>query len=518
MPIAKREGAPLEQISLVVPASRGLNKQASTTLLGPDWATTATNAIFDTSGRLAARNGWLNQTSSPIAGTPVLEQIFELVKNDGSTQIISAGGNKLYLGVSTPTDITGTASPAGNNWQFINFFGKAIGFQQGITPIIYDGVTSFANLVAASGTLPSGNCAVVHSGRVWAVDFDKHTIRYSALLDATKWAAGDGGGNIDMASVWPQGNDIVVAMAFYNGQFIIFGQNRIVIYSDGSGSPLGINPATMVVTDTIVGVGCIARDSIQQTEGGDILFLSSTGVQSLRRLVIEKSNPLNNISKNVRDYLLAIVQGSNLAQVRSVFSPEAALYLLSFPDTGVAFAFSTLRMMEDGTYRVSEWNGFVPRGQCRSLSGVWYSSLPSVGGKIGIYSGYQDNSNSYGFLYVSGWMDLGQDIANYLKLFKSVTCFLWVSSTSDVSISWGFDFDPQFNSLTTSLGANGQSEWNVMQWGIDQWSGGQSLREVEFPVAGSGQYMAIGVSSNINGQAFAIQQLNLYVKIGRMAR
>src|SRR6185312_5528116 len=179
---------------------------------------------------------------------------------------------------------------------------------------------------------------------------------------------------------------------------------------------------------------------------------------------------------------------------------------------------STLFPLQDGSYRVTEWDSFTPRAQVRSLAGIWYATLPNVGGKIGIYSGYQDNGASYSFNYTSGWMDLGQDIANYLKIFKVITGFFWISNTADVSINWGFDFNPTDNSVTGSATSSGNSEWNIMQWNIDNWSGGQSLRELEFPVFGAGQYSAVGITSTINGQAFSIQQLNLYVKIGRMAR
>lgn len=519
MPTPKREGAPLQQVSLTVPGAFGLNTQAQTSVLGPQWATTAQNAVFDTSGRIAARQGWLNQTSTPMSGTPVVEQIFELVKKDGTTQIISTAGNKVWRDVSVPTDITGSATVTANNWQFVNFFGSAIGFQQGSVPITYNGASTFSNLAATDGgTVPSGNCAIVHSGRVWACDSDQQTIRYSGLLDSTKWAVASGAGNIDMDSVWPQGQDVVVAMAFFNGNFIIFGRNRIVVYSDGAGSPLGINPANIFVADTIVGVGCIARDSIQQVEGGDIVFLSASGLQSLQRLIIDKSSPLNNVSQHVRDYLNGLVAGATKSQIRSVFSPEAAVYLLSLPDLGEAFAFSTLSRLQDGCFRVTEWTGFTPRAQCRTVGGTWYASLPGVGGQIGMYSGYQDNSLPYVFNYTSGWMDLGDDIANYTKIFKSVSCDVWISNSADMSVVWGFDFSQDLLSVTGSLFNQGQSQYNVAQYNIDQYSGGTALAELEFPVSGTGQYMRVGSTSNINGQAYAIQQINLFVKIGRMHR
>jgi hypothetical protein len=492
----------------------------ATAILGPEWAVQASNAVFDTSARLAARQGWLNQTTSAIAGTPTIQQIHELVRLDGTTQIISAANNHLYLGVSTPTDITGTATVTANNWQFINFDGKCYGFQQGLTPIVYDGTTSFAPLVVSDGgTLPTGNCAIVHSGRIWATYPDKQTIAYSALLDATKWATASGAGTIDMTSVWPGNMDTIQAMAFFNGRMIVFGRNRIVIYADSTGSPLGLNPNNMYVVDTIIGTGCIARDSIQQIDGGDIVFLSANGLQSLQRLVIQQSSPLENLSKNVRDYLALNLAGADLTLIRSVYSPENAFYLLSIPSSGITFCFSTIIRMEDGTLRVTEWD-VGPSAMLRSVTdtNIYYSLGSATGGKLGIYSGFEDNGGQYTFQYQSGWMNAGDDLAQYFKILKSVAALLWISAAANVTFTWAFDFIPPIYSQGVTLTSPGASEWGIMQYNIDDWSGGEALQDLIVSTSGYGQYIQIGLQATIAGAKVALQQFNLYTKIGRMAR
>jgi hypothetical protein len=299
---------------------------------------------------------------------------------------------------------------------------------------------------------------------------------------------------------------------------IVFGRNRIVFFTDGQGSPLGINPNNLIVSDTIVGVGCIARDSVQQIEGGDILFLSAFGVESLQRLVIQKNNPLENVSRNVRDYLIGLAGSADQSKIRSVYYPEGGFYLLSIPSSAACLAFSTLTRLEDGSLRVTEWNNFIPRALCRSLSGTLYASVVFAPGKIGAYSGYRDDGNAYTFSFASGWLQVNEDLANYLKILKVISCFVWLSSSASMSVQWGFDFDPTLFSTTGSLTAPGQSEWGIMQWGIDEWSGGIALREIEFPIAGSGQYLRVGSQSTIDGQSYAIQQFNLFAKIGRLAR
>lgn len=515
MPTPRRGGAPLITIPLNTPAFKGLNKQAETAILGPEWATVATNAVFDSSGRLAARKGWVSATLTPMSGTPTVEQIHEQIFEDGTTAIISAGGSKLWSGVSAPSDITGTATvTVGNNWQFVNFNDRVLGFQQGEAPI-NRAAGSFADLVAASGSLPTGNCAVVHSGRIWATDADKQVIKYCALLDQTHWATG--AGSIDMSSVWPHGTDEIVALAMYNGQMVVFGKNKIVIFGDGQGSALGIDPANIYVIDTVVGTGCIARDSVQQVEGGDILFLSAQGVQSLSRLVQEKSNPIRNVSSNVRDYLVNLVASETLSKVRSVWSPINSFYLLSLPTINQVFSFDTSTRLDDGSFRATEWNTSL-RSMVNSIDGTVYLGLSSgAGGKLGRYSGPDDNGMAFTFDYVSAWLNLGEEAAQYIKILKNITGLLYINSIANVTLKWDFDFQGEFDSRVVVLTAPGTSEWGIMEWGLGEWSGGLALRTLSSPASGNGQYVRVGAQTTVTGDV-SLQQLTLYTKIGRLAK
>lgn len=516
MPTPRRSGAALVPISLVTPAFKGLNKQQETSILGPEWATVLDNCVFDDAGRVAARKGWL-ATSSAMSGTPVIEQLFEQIFEDGTTELISAAGSKLWKGFTTPTDITGASTvTVGNNWQFVNFNGRCIGFQQGEQPI---GRTTgnFGDLTTTSGTWPTGNCAVQHSGRVWAADADKQTIKYCALLDDSAWATG--AGNIDMSSVWPQGTDEIVALTYYNNRMIVFGKNQIVFFSDGQGSPLGLNPANIQVIDTLKGVGCIARDSIQQIEGGDLLFLSSQGIQSLGRLIQEQSNPIQGISRNVRDYLNQQVSICTKSKIRSVYSPENSMYLLCLPEASISFYFNTQGKLDDGSFRVTTWTNMLPYALARSIDGTLYTSLyTGAGGKIGKYYGQTDNGGTYLFDYTSAWLDLGEEAASYLKILKTITGVFYLSQFADLNIKWDTDFQGDFNTISIHLVSPGTSEWGVMEWGIGEWSGGLALRSINTPISGTGQYIRIGVSAGINGSSLAVQQLNLFAKIGRLAR
>lgn len=522
MPTPKGTGAPLAPINLVSPGGSGLNKQNEAAILGPEWATEALNAVFDVSGRLTARHGWSPVTTSPMSGTPIVDVIFEYIKEDGTRALLSAGGSKIWSGITGPTDVTGTATvTVGDNWQFLNFNDHVLAVQQGEQPIRSTG-GNFADMVAAAGTAPQGNCGLAAFGRVWISDSDKQTIKYSNLLDETTWTGGDAG-LIDMSSVWPHGMDEVVALAAYNGSLVIFGKNAIVFYRDAFGSALGLDPGTIFVSDTIVGTGCVARDSVQQIDNGDILFLSANGVQSLQRLIQERSNPINNVSVNVRDYLLGYVAGETMTEVRSLYAPREGFYLLILPTSQRVFCFDTRYRLQDGSYRVTEWASRIKAG-VRANDNTVYLSLAHLGGRIGSYAGYNDRSaanaaTTYDFKYNSGWLDLGVEAASYIKILKNIngTVLSGVAGNT-MSVLWDFDFRNAFNSLTVTFDNTASAgEWGVGEWDIMEWGGGAALQRFSVPTSGSGQFLKIGMNVPIDQNTFVLQQMNLYAKIGRLA-
>lgn len=519
MPIQPRSGAQLTQITLVTPAFGGLNKQQEAGIIGQAWATDATNFVFDGGGRLASRSGWVNQTTTPITGSPTIKAIFEQRKLDGTTQIILSGSNnKLYLGTTSPTDITGTATVSASEWQFVNFNGKVYGVQQGSNPIVYDGTTSFANLTAASGSLPTGNCALAFSGRLWISTSDRQAIKYSALLDATKWATADGAGSFDFTSVWPNGSDEIVAITVFNNALVVFGKNCVLLLSDGVGSAKGIDPANTKVYDMISSVGCIARDTVKEVEGSDLLFLSKVGVQSLQRLVVQKSNPIMNVSRNNRDFLIGYINLEPWARIKAEYSPANSFYVLSFPTSGIVFCLNTRKTLEDGTYPTTTWDTMCPYALCQTNLGDLYISLSGQLGVVGVYSGTSDNGVGINLSYASGWMDLGEDISNYLKILKNITIQCYTSAAIGVSVKWDKDFSGFYTSATTTTAASTQAEYGLSEYGLDEYSAGLAINTIGVSCTGSGQFIKIGVSAVTNTSSFTIQQMNIFTKIGRMAK
>lgn len=523
MPTPRQHGgAALATFPLTTPAFKGVNTQAKNSLLGPEWATRLLNATIDGSGRLAARKGWNSATST--ANSNAFVKLIEYVKSDGTVQIVATTDATVVASSDAGdswSDVTGTASFTSGDWHLVNFNGEVIGFQSGKSPLLYDG-TSASHIADINSKEPKGGAGTSAYGRLWASSEDGTTLQYSALLDSSDWSSADAG-SFDLSNVWP-GHDTIVAVAEHNGALIVFGNRNIILFTDGTGSPLGMDPINMYVVDTIQGLGCASQESIQSV-GGDLWFLGDDmGMYSLGRVIQEKSSPINNLSKNVsddlRDYI--VDSGFDISDLRSIYSPKDRFYLLSLPkesggaETGQCWVFDTRGTLDDGSARsMGVWQGLVPLCMVRKADGKLVMSLRSTKGKVGTYEGNKDDAASYVFDYESGWFDLtGQ---NYLLMLKRIKGLFFINGNTSATIKWGFDFKTTLNTKPLTLeGVGSGAQWGISEFGIGEFSGGVSLSEKKVAGFGTGSFIKVGTTATINGGEYAVQQLDLMAKIGRL--
>lgn len=507
--------AQLNVATLVSPGVYGLNKQNSGSLLPPQWATEALNVVFDDSGRTAARKGWLSQTSTPISGTPDLDVIFQYYKTStGDKYPISAGNNDIFSGVSAPSSIKGALTINANNWKFVNFNSKVYGIQSGHPLIEWNGTGNFAATTASTGTVPDGNEILGAFGRLWGVSGDGQTIKYSGLLDGTYWT-GTGAGSINLTSVWANGADSVVALAAFNSFLVAFGSQNIVILADGSGSTLGLDPQNMYVYDLVTGVGCIARDSVQNINGDDLVFLSYNGLQSLRRVIEQKGNPIMDLSKNNRDYLSAAVASNGTANIRSTFNATEGMYLLLLPTAGKIFYFNTKQFLEDGSWRMTEWDSFIPK----SIYTLQDSKTTYAGklGRIFQYTGKQDNGAGYTFRFFTPWIAYDPQIENTIKTLKRISSVQFVYGQMDIIYKWFLDFNETFSFATKTLNSEaGGAEWGLGEWGLGEFGGTYGLVELNTPAKKAGQFVKVGLETTIDNSDLSLLQMQVFAKLGRL--
>ena len=462
----------LTPTSIVAPGFFGLNTQESSVTLSPNYALTADNCIIDQYGRMGARKGWTMQTvdgADELSGQ-VVEGIFEHVNADNTVDILVSGNNKVLLQEDdfTLTDITPSLyTISNNNWKASNLNDHSLLVQQDQEPLIFTRESGSPVLHPESSHTAHGGPytpsfgtsyprdGIAAYGRFWV--HDGETIYWSTDIADSAFPAFSGGtsGTLNIASVLPKNVDTIVALTAHNDFLIIFCERNIVIYS-GANNPLG----DFQLHDIIDGVGCIARDSVQGT-GNDLIFLSDTGIRSLGRLIQEKSLPMRDLTKNVRDDLLKDItqersNSGGLSKVRAVYSEINAFYLLSFPSTETIYCLDMRQAMEDGSSRVTVWFSYKATALLRRRDRE--VMIGKVNG-IGRYFGYNDDGSAYRLRYFSHYLDMGAPTTN--KILKQISATVIGGSNQSFTIKTNFDYKEAPRSYPYTIVTGDVSEYGV---------------------------------------------------------
>jgi len=507
---------PIQGITWPTPGVNGMARARSQTVTGPEWCIKAQNCVIDEQGRLAARKGWNVLNATPMTGSPTIRQIFEYIKGDGTTAVISTGTTAVYTGTTSLSDVTGTmTAPSAGNWQFVNFNGKLLGWQASHTPCKWTGTGNFADATAASGSLPAGNCAVAAFGRIWACDTDKQTIKYCALLDDTLWDAADGGGSIDMRKVWTKGMDEVVAITSFGANLVVFGKRHIVFWTDGAGSEIGLDPTQIYVNQVVEDVGLVARDAMCLLGEVDVAFWSNNGVRTLARTVQEQATPVNQASPENRDYINSYLSTGSLVNVRMVYSAKEGFILLSHPDASRTFCFDVRYPLEGGMLRTMEWT-LYPTAMCSLLNDDLI--LSPTAGYLGKYEEYDDNEVAYRYIYQGGWTPLNPE--PNLKMLKRAKVAIASRVPIVGSFKWWTDFKGNMQGLQRTWIPPGGSLYNYLPDQFNytaEYSGGGGVIDKYIPLRKSCQYIRVGFETEIDGYPFALQYITILFEPTRYA-
>lgn len=528
---------PLQVYSITAPGFYGLNTQDSSLDLASGFALVANNAVIDQYGRVGARKGWqpahnttdytleldfVNQTygtdTSSGLGNNDIKAIAELIDRDGSSYVLCAGNKKIWKlssGVLTEVTFNGVGvapTITEDNWSTAYLDGDLYFYQLGHVPIGFDPASSTTTYYRVdqesgyNGTVQLADIVISAYGRIWnaSTTTDKVTVQWSDLKNPQKWGSGTAG-TLDTTTVWPKGGDTITALAAHNGFLFIFGYRNILVYQGAS------SPATMTLYDVITGIGCIARDSVVNT-GTDIIFLSETGVRSVLRTVQEKSAPLRDISKNVRNDLMNIVAGETLANIKAVYNPREAFYLLTLPSVSSVYCFDMKTPLPDGSARVTTWDSIAPTAFCQKADGTL---LLGKTGFVATYGGYTDNISSYRFQYYTNHTDLGAP--SVTSVLKKLSAVVIGGSSQDVFMKWAYDFTGNFQSSTAHIPVQGVALYGVSEYNTTaQYNGGTALQTLYAYPTGSGKVIQTGYESVIYGAALSIQKLEIQAKNGRL--
>ena len=523
--------------SIAAPGFAGLNLQDAPTSLEAGFALEANNCVIDKFGRIGARKGWTTyfpaNTDLDVETVDTIAEILSPTANNN--QLFAAGNDCLFLSTGSALakklvrnsgdTANATYTITDSHWQVAsipdvtNARGRAVLTQTGHKPLYlsYSSVTSsyVFKILADVATLPVSpvahtantfvpNACISAYGRVWVADIanDKQTVYFSDLLDPLNFKTGTAGA-LNINEVVGDG-DFIVGLASHNGFLIIFCENHTVVYSGAQ------DPSSLLLSDNITGIGCVARDSIQQT-GTDVIFLSSTGVRSLSRTVQEKSMPMRDVSKNVRDELLATLQTtSEMKSIKSGYSAQEAFYVLSFSDVDSVYCFDSRSLLQDGSARVTTWDTITPKSFCTTVDRKF---LIGKAGYIGLYNGYSDNGSAYRMSYYSSYFDFQQPTVS--KILKKIELLFIGAQNEDVTVKWDFDFKKAYQSTTTTIAPSIIAEYGIAEYGIGEYSGGIVIFNNNINAGGTGKVLQLGFETDIDNNAVSLQKVDVFVKGGK---
>lgn len=504
---------PLQNITISAPGFAGINTQDAPLLQEPSFAAIADNCIIDKEGRIAARKGYsmVSGNGAAVLGSSEgIESIGEFVQTDGTKVVFSAGNNKIFSGTSTLTDITGSLTITANNWAMASLANKFYFFQRGHAPLVYDpsgaALTTIAAHGSVTGTPKQAHACLAAFGRLWVADVvgNKQTLYWTDSLNGLAWTGGSSG-SLDLTTVWPNGFDEIVAVQSHNNFLIILGKRSMLVYSGAT------DPSSMVLSDTILNIGCVGRDAIQST-GKDILFLDFSGVRSLSRTVQEKSAPIGDISRNVNSEIKSRVQAET-GNIKSIYDANNSFFLINFPNVGVVYCFDTRYPLENGSYRTTTWTQMKPLSFAVTDADELYLGV-STG--IAKYDSYTDDASSFALQYFSHPLSFGD--SSRLKFLKKVNVTTFSGENANVTLNWAYDYKGDYRTQVYTLPDFVGALYNISEFNTAaEYSSGASLINTQkVNTGGSGSVVTVGISTIVNGKEIAFQEFNIHSTIGRI--
>lgn len=491
------------------PGFRGVNTEDSPIAQDTSFAEIADNAVIDRQGRLASRKGnSVLTTTKTVLGSDHIHNIHEFYDSAGNEVIFSTGNNKIMTGTTTLVDATpGSYSITANDWKIVNFNDKAYFFQRGFDPLVYDNSNGLRTFTVANGGATNAtfkaNEVLAAFGRLFiAGNASNDTIIYwSDLLDGNAFSGGSSG-NIDVSKVWPNGFDKIVALAAHNGFLVVFGEQNIIVYSGAD------SPASMALSDTIPGVGCVDRKTVQSV-GNDLFFLSQDGLRSLGRSIQEKSLPINDLSRNVKQDLIATI-AAKASPLTSVYSPENYFFLIGFPDSNLIYCFDLRGVLENGSYRVTKWPSVNFKSFARDRNGDVY--IGSTSG-IGKYSGFTDAGSSFIFRYSSPGLTFGDP--SRIKFLKKIRPTIIGGSSTNLFLKWGYDFALTSNVASYQSASGTPAFYGETEYTVGEFTEGEVINRKSINTTGYGNVVTVGFETEINGNSISIQDFNVLALLGR---
>lgn len=232
------------------------------------------------------------------------------------------------------------------------------------------------------GTLATGHPASsivrTYKRRMWGVSGD--TLFYSQLNNPGNWTPGAGGGSISL-DTQDFGALTLRGIEAYYDRLAVFGRSGVQMWS------IDENPALNQTLQTLSGLGLVGERAYARVGDGDVLFLSDSGVRSLRARDSSNVASVSDTGSPVDEILRARLAAAGADVTGPGFLPEAMTCIE--PETGqfwLAWGTTIYVLSMTPSARVVAWSVF------ETPAPVEY--LTTAGGRV--YARWADNVLLYG--------------------------------------------------------------------------------------------------------------------------
>lgn len=212
-------------------------------------------------------------------------------------------------------------------------------FSDGTTRHFHDGVQIPQAQISAPAAMPFGRkMYAVGSGNLY----------FSALADPTDWTTGTGAGVIDVTQEDTAPSHLV-GLARYYGWLAVLARTFVQVWA------VDPDPALSQLVQTVPGVGLVGPRASAGFANGDLLFLSDSGVRSLRARDASSAAVLFDVGAPVDEYIRSrraqMLGPGEADMIQAVVDPLSGHWWLIWGDEALVLAYSP-----DG--RIKAWSLF----------------------------------------------------------------------------------------------------------------------------------------------------------------
>lgn len=135
---------------------------------------------------------------------------------------------------------------------------------------------------------------------------------------------------------------------------------------------------------------------------------------------------------------------------------------------------------------------------------------------IAEYTSYTDNTTEFSLQYFSHPLSFGD--SSRLKFLKKVNVTTFNGADANVTLNWAYDYEGNYQSQVYTLAGFSSGQYNISEYNTtaEYSSSGSLINTEKINTGGSGSLVTVGLTTNVDGNEIAFQELNIHSLIGRI--